>query len=563
MMTRLAVLAAVAVFGAAPLSAADRQAEVTGLSVEQAASAVELTIQTRGGTVDWADFTLDNPARLVVDLRNARSALSRSRFDGIRSAGVLGVRSSQYEPGVVRVVVDLDRSRAYSIDRNGSGIRISIENAGGAAPEPAPAQDRRTSPAEAPVLAAAPAAVQEPRISVRFEEADIRDVLATFAEFANRSIVPGSGVSGTVTAEIRNQPWDVAMETILRAYGLAAQELPSGIIRVDAMERLREREELDPLVTQTFRINYVPVAEIQTTLQPLLSARGRISISPSTNTLIVTDVESVIDNVRMMSNQLDIRTPQVAIQAKIAYIERTEARRLGFSYDFRTRDAFDTGIRDEGGVRLRGDLISRFGDATFPTDDVAPGGPAGFSTAIRLLEGRVSLTAFIEALEESRLVDVQAHPLVTTLDNQEAEILVGQRIPIRVVDVGGPGTVGGARATVQIEEAGTRLVVTPTITPDRRILLQLAAERSGIAPDPGDIGVIIDTQEGRTRMLVENGQTAVLGGLTETQVNQVRSGIPFLMNVPGIGTLFRTTATEERKRDLLILVTPRIIEERP
>jgi type IV pilus assembly protein PilQ len=561
MMTRLAVLAAAAVLGATPLAAADRQAEVTSLSVDQAASAVELNIQTRGGTVEWADFTLENPARLVVDLRNARSALTRSQFDGIRSAGVLGVRSSQYEPGVVRVVVDLDRARSYSIDRNGSGVRISIEGAAGRSPGAGRAASRRRRPRRRSWLPRL-VAVQEPRISVRFEQADIRDVLATFAEFANRSIVPGSGVSGSVTAEIRNQPWDVAMETILRAYGLAAQELPSGIIRVDAMERLREREELDPLVTQTFRINYVPVAEIQTTLQPLLSARGRISISPSTNTLIITDVETVIDNVRMMANQLDIRTPQVAIQAKIAYIERTEARRLGFSYDFRTRDGFDSGIDDSRRVRLRGDLISRFGDANFPGDDAAPGATGGFSTAIRLLEGRVSLTAFIEALEESRLVDVQAHPLVTTLDNQEAEILVGQRIPIRVVDVGGPGTVGGARATVQIEEAGTRLVVTPTITPDRRILLQLAAERSGIAPDPGDIGVIIDTQEGRTRMLVENGETAVLGGLTETQVNQVRSGIPYLMNIPGIGALFRTTATEERKRDLLILVTPRIIEER-
>jgi type IV pilus assembly protein PilQ len=561
MMTRLAVLAAAAVLGATPLAAADRQAEVTSLSVDQTASAVELNIQTRGGTVEWADFTLENPARLVVDLRNARSALTRSQFDGIRSAGVLGVRSSQYEPGVVRVVVDLDRARSYSIDRNGSGVRISIEGSAGAAPAARTASREQAAPAEAPVLAAAPSAIQEPRISVRFEQADIRDVLATFAEFANRSIVPGSGVSGTVTAEIRNQPWDVAMETILRAYGLAAQELPSGIIRVDAMERLREREELDPLVTQTFRINYVPVGEIQTTLQPLLSARGRISISPSTNTLIITDVETVIDNVRMMANQLDIRTPQVAIQAKIAYIERTEARRLGFSYDFRTRDAFDSGIDESRRVRLGGDLIAGFGDATIPVDGII-GGTGGFATAIRLLEGRVSLTAFIDALEESRLVDVQAHPLVTTLDNQEAEILVGQRIPIRVVDVGGPGTVGGARATVQIEEAGTRLVVTPTITPDRRILLQLAAERSGIAPDPGDIGVIIDTQEGRTRMLVENGETAVLGGLTETQVNQVRSGIPYLMNIPGIGALFRTTATEERKRDLLILVTPRIIEER-
>src|SRR5690606_9274281 len=125
------------------------------------------------------------------------------------------------------------------------------------------------------------------------------------------------------------------LQTILRAYGLAAQELPSGIIQVDAIERLQERQTQEPLVTQTFRINYVPVSEVASTLEPLSSERGRISINPSTNTLIVTDVESVLGDMNQIVAQLDVRTPQVAIQAKIIFVNRTDAEELGITYDLK------------------------------------------------------------------------------------------------------------------------------------------------------------------------------------------------------------------------------------
>ncbi|MBA3970032.1 MAG: hypothetical protein H0X52_08015, partial [Gemmatimonadetes bacterium] len=167
------------------------------------------------------------------------------------------------------------------------------------------------------------------RITVSFQDADIRDVLAVFAEFTGRSIVPGSGVAGTVNADITNQPWDVALETLMRANGFAIEYLPSGIIRVDAVERLRAREELEPLVTRTFRINYVPAAEMVATLAGMKTARGAVVANQSTNTLIVTDVEAVVANVGALVSQLDIRTPQVSIQSKIIFVNRTDAEELG------------------------------------------------------------------------------------------------------------------------------------------------------------------------------------------------------------------------------------------
>lgn len=144
-----------------------------------------------------------------------------------------------------------------------------------------------------------------PPITVSFEGTPIQDVLSTFAEFANRSIVVGAGVDGTVTAEIRAQPWDVALQAILQAQGLSARESESGIIRVDAPERLVETEVVEPLVTRTIPLRYLRVAEVESVVQGLLSARGSVSSLPSLNTLVVTDVPRVVETVVTL-----IRGPQ-------------------------------------------------------------------------------------------------------------------------------------------------------------------------------------------------------------------------------------------------------------
>ena len=181
-----------------------------------------------------------------------------------------------------------------------------------------------------------------------------------------------------------------------------------------------------------------------------------------------------------------------------------------------------------------------------------------------LVLGRYTLINFIEALQSAQLSDVQAAPVVTTTDNHEAQIWVGERTPIRVVDLGGTnvGATGqGPRATAQLVATGIRLIVTPQVTSDRRVRLQLHAERSSAAAAAGDIGVQFLQQQGDTRVMVKDGETAVIGGLTVTEVTQTRTGIPFLMDIPFLGSLFRNSHNQEVKRDLLIMVTPHIVEE--
>jgi type IV pilus assembly protein PilQ len=563
--------------------------QVTTVRLEPGSGHTELTIGVEGGEVEWDDFMLVSPPRVVVDVRGARNGLSRERYEGIHRGGVAGIRTSQYLPDVVRVVIDLERSVNYAVSRVPEGIRVSIVSEG-AAFQPwttgtpsarAAARPERRAPA-APAQQVRQERRQVPRITVSFFESDIRDVLASFAEFTGRSIIAGAGVAGiNVTADINNQPWDVALQTILRANGLAMEELPTGIIRVERLEQIAQRREQEPLETRTFRISYVRAEELVRTLDPMKTQRGSITFNATTNTLIVTDVGGVVNSVAALIPQLDIRTPQVSIQTKIIFVNRTDVEELGVTYDL--KDSRGSSInrlvgvpeRDPATGELTGDLTQQNVVLLGGTSIAALGNAnarvqgASLETIISLVLGRYTLIAFLDALQTAELSDVQAVPLVTTLDNQEAEIWVGERTPIRVVDLGGIGAAGGggggvagqARATAELVETGIRLRVTPTITPDRRILMRLHAERSNAQLAATDIGVVFQTQQADTRLMVRDGETAVIGGLTVTEVASTRAGIPFLMDIPFIGALFRTTRNREQKRDLLIMVTPHIVEE--
>jgi type IV pilus assembly protein PilQ len=562
---------------------AEQRVEVTGVRLVPSGGGPELTIELTG-TAGYSDFALDDPSRIVIDVDGASEGLPQARYV-VSRGGVAAIRFSQLSPGVVRIVVDLERAARYSVATVTEGIVLRLisgdtafepwsTTAAGAATLAAAADAVVAPPLSAPVaLALNPVLAQVPeRITVTFQGMEIHDVLASFAEFSGRSIVPGSGVTGEVTATIRDQPWDVALYTILAAYGLAAQELPSGIIRVDALDRLQEREDTEPLMTETFRINYVPVVELATALDPLRSVRGRISVNPTTNTLIVTEVASVLASMRSIVGQLDIRTPQVSIQAKIIFVNRTDVEELGVTYDLKDSqgstlnrlvavpDPFDPGnFTSTDIISLGGNSIAALGNANIRVQQPQ------LESVLSLVLGRHTLISFIDALQSQELSDVQAAPTITTLDNQPAEIWVGERTPIRVVDVGTAGAAGAGasapRATAELVETGIRLRVTPTITADRRILMQLHAERSSAQLAATDIGVIFQQQQGTTRLMVRDGETAVIGGLTVTEVQTTRAGIPILMDLPIIGALFRTTREREQKRDLLIMVTPHIVED--
>jgi type IV pilus assembly protein PilQ len=652
-------------------------ATVHSLSVVPSSGKTEVVIGVNAA-VDVQDFTLDAPARVVVDLKGAILDMSRSTYDKVARGGITNIRYSQFRPNVVRVVIEMDAKHPYAVKRNDGEVRISVtggktadytswssNNKPGyvAAPKAPPtravstravaqtsemtstlasvqntpkvvsqvestssqveAPDYTTPVEPAPVRTAStydkPVALfsqaqqsQQPPITVTFQDTDIRDVIASFAAFSGRTIVVGKDVLGTVTAEIRNQPWDVALRAILQGQGLAASEdALSGIITVDSYANILNRQASEPLQTQLVSINYARAMALVPTIQSLLQkdcpqipssgnvtsnarpsciARGLVAADSTTNTLIITETSTRLAEVLQYVRNLDVRTPQVGIKAKIIFVNRTNIEDIGLSYDLGTgTDQFfsqlvkrpdpatlkpiDTngdGVPDAlgGGTPFNGDRILLGGNALSAIANansrvVNPALSVVFSTAL----GKFQLTSFLDALQEVRLADLQAEPSIVTLDNRQASIQVGQEIPIRVLDANTANLSGATtpnaqpRATVQMKQVGIILTVTPHITNNRQILLLLHAENSDAQLAASDVGFIFGKQSGDTQLLVGDGETAVIGGLTVTQTTQSKSGIPLLVDLPIIGRLFGETRTDDEKRDLLILVTPHIIDD--
>ncbi len=602
-----------------------RDGEVRGVSVLPATGKVEIVIDLQGAA-EVHDFTLDGPARLVIDLVGTRLTAPAALYDGLNRGGVKNIRYAQFKPDVVRVVIDLDALKDYQVDRSGGQVRIRIgsERTGFVAwSSSTVTTTAMTRPAVTAAVAAPPVTggpdqaarvttptmgrtlsideylavhrseatqSQAPRITVQWDNASIEDVIAGFAAFSGRTIILGKDIKGNVTAEIKNQPWDLALNAVLESQGLAVQTLPGGILSVVSKVELARADSTVPITTRLVRINYAKATSLVPSVQSIVTKRGQVVADSGSNALVITEVSSRIDDVVDFVKGLDLRTPQVSIQAKIIFVDRTDVEELGVKYDLGTTNQFfnqlvqrpdprtaqpvDTdldGVPDalvptenypanETVVALGGNSLSALGNASQQV--INPALQLIFSTAI----GNFDLTTFVQALQRVELADIQAEPTITTLDNREAEILVGDRVPIRVIDVSSVATAGaqGAnvpRATVSFEQTGINLRVTPHVTANRQILMEVHAERSNVRPASVDIGFTFQTQQADNQLLVNDGETAVIGGLTVTEVTVTKSGIPFLVDLPILGKLFGFTSQQENRRDLLILITPHIIDD--
>ena len=581
-MTRLyrLMLVTAAVFGVPSAALADGPAsgEVTGVSVQASPGRADIVINVRGA-VEVRDFMLEGPDRLVLDVMGARlKGNTSSLYDGVKRGGVLNLRYSQFQRDVVRIVLELDHAKDYHVERGTDAIRVSFGTdqsfLAWSSNDPVRAAVRLKTPRREPEVQLAAnrlsrASSEEPRITVVWDRANVADVVAGFAAFSGRTIILGKDIKGEVTAEVKNQPWPQAFQAILASQGLSAQEMPGGIIRVDAPSVLAALDSLEPLETNVVRINYGKAKDMVKSVEgSMTKGRGKVIADDNSNSLILTDTRSKVANIAEFVRGLDIRTPQVSIKAKIVFVDRTDIEELGIKYDLGTNNQFFNKVvqrTDPFGtngkkydpnvniVDVGGNAVSAVGNANGTI--IGSALDLVFSTAF----GGFTLTSFLSALERQDLSDIQAEPVITTLDNRKADILVGEETPVRVVDAGGTGT---ATATVQFKETGIRLTVTPHVTSNRQISMELHTERSAIQEVTAtDLGFVFSTQRADNQLLVNDGETAVIGGLTVTEVTNSRSGIPLLSGLPIIGKLFSFSKTEENRRDLIILVTPRIIDD--
>lgn len=563
-------------------------AQVTAMSLSSSGGTARLALAV-SGTVTVKDVVYHDPDRLVLDVEGATLA-DIGNYDGRQRGVVTAIRQRQHLPNVVRVVLEFDRLPAYAVDRSTPGI-VTVAfadapyegwtaGAGGAkalavssnfrAPAPVADLQQNTGGRGNRVGPLAPRA-DDPRFSVTFDKTPIEDVIYSFAKSGKRSIVTGKGISGTVSMTLTDQTWSDAFEAFLATQGLSAVVMKGGIIRVDAPGELSRLDSVEVLETRQVRLNYAKASEMAKSVEGMITKnRGRIIPDTSSNSLIITDSRTRIESIVDFVHGLDIRTPTVAIQAKLIFVDRTDLQQLGLKYDIGTGTQFNNKIVQRTDpttglpynpntniVNLGGNAVSGISNA----EQLISGSALDlvFSTAI----GGFSVTSFLSALERVELTDVEAVPIIHTLDNRKANILSGEETPVRVIDASSFGQVNQApRANVTFKETGIKLVATPHVTNNRQILLDLEVERSSIqALAAVDLGFTIPKQRAENHLLVNDGETAVIGGLTVTTVTRNRSGIPLLSSLPFIGGLFSFTENRENRKDLIILVMPRIIDD--
>ncbi len=406
--------------------------------------------------------------------------------------------------------------------------------------------------------------------TMEVEGADIRTVLKAIAEFSGRNIVPGKDVKGTVKVALRNVSWQDALRTILRSNGLDYTE-EGGILRVDEATKLNaeavDREtarakqmELLPLETAIIKLNYANAVELSTALQSSISRRGQIQVDKRTNTMIVSDLPSNIETVTRMAQALDSTTPQIEITAKLVDVDAEALRGVGI--DWRIGGESKNFVYPFGDPRAGQPIeLSPINPNNDPDQGLYPdvsteiANPAATVTYGIFNKSWGELEAQLQLLEQSRKANIISNPRVTTVDNREAKILVGQKIPLIVQDVAG-------NPVSQLQTIGIQLKVTPHLTQDKKIVMDLHPEVSDLSTQSTvQGGVIINTSEADTRVMVDDGQTAVIGGLIRTNDSHVRRGVPLLKDIPLLGVLFRSDNVVKQNRELIIFVTPRLMAE--
>lgn len=413
------------------------------------------------------------------------------------------------------------------------------------------------------------------RISLNFQDIKVRAVLQLLAEFTKLNIVVSDTVDGNITLRLNRVPWDQALDIILKTRGLDKRQFGSVLLIAPAAEiaaqekaELKARlevENLAPLTSDLVQVNYAKATNIAALIKDktnsLLSQRGNISVDERTNMLWVQDVSSKLQEIRSLVHKLDVPVKQVLIEARVVNVNRDFERDLGIRFGLTSPRHVSGSLNGAnslaGGTaptavpitdRLNVDLPGS--SITDPTLDVPTVG-----LALAKLGKNVFLDLELSALESEGHGEVVSSPRLITANQQSARIESGKEIPYR------ENTSSGA-ASIVFKKAVLSLEVTPQITPDSKIILDLTVNEDSVSQDTVSEGIpIINTKEIQTNVLVENGETIVLGGIYKQNTSHSVRRVPFLGELPLLGYLFRKTTNIDNREELLIFVTPSIVEK--
>jgi type IV pilus assembly protein PilQ len=415
------------------------------------------------------------------------------------------------------------------------------------------------------------------RLSLNFQDIEVRAVLQLLADFTGLNMVVSDTVSGRITLRLKNVPWDQAMDIILKTKGLSMRRNDNVVLvapteEIAAREKLelesqQQIEELAPLRSELVQVNYAKAADLAALLKSsenkLISERGSVSIDTRTNTLLVQDTAAKLDEIRALVSELDIPIRQVLIESRIVIANNDYAKDLGVRLG-----VSGTGERDGdvfvGGGGLAGDLdatgitggtfINSGGDNENLLVNLPATAPSGAANFILGKLGTYLLRLELSAMQMEGKGEVVSSPRVITSDQNEATIKQGVQIPYQ------EATSSGA-TSVSFKDAVLELTVTPSITPDDRVIMDLTVKKDSPDFSRAVLGVPpVDTRELTTSVLVDNGETVVLGGVFERTKTQGSERVPFFGDLPYVGFMFKQETTTDNNSELLIFITPKILK---
>ncbi len=578
------------------LSAFQKASKLLNVTTEEVDSHFKLIINADGFIKDYNTFSLVNPARLVIDLPlleckiPKKMALNNPFYPQLRC---------ETDKNILRLVVDSTLSSVwpYKIKAKDNKLVIVLSSkktkalgevkapsspiSKGAAPlAPEKTGHRKVSLSTPTIIFPGTQQVFKGQlISIDFQDADIRQVLRIIAEVSGLNIVVSDKVKGKVTLRLEKVPWDQVLDIILQTYQLGMIK-KGNVIRIvpieqlkkeqqmliEAKEALQKKEKVEPLITREIQINYGKAADFIKQIDEIKSDRGKVTYDEFTNRIIMTDTSGRIKKAKALIKSLDIPPRQVMIEARIVEVSTDFARELGIQWGggyergssvnwqslyggVGTTSTTST-LGGENQVTLGEKVIKNFPlIVSLPT---AGYGGIGFTLGRLGKATKLGLDIKLQAMESLGVVHILSTPKVITMDNQEAVISQGEEIPYHTVSELGTRT--------EFREAVLKLTVTPHITPDKRVRMDLKVNKDSRGKyDPSMDALPIDKKVLETKLLVNDGETVVIGGIITEEKSRTVQRVPFFSRIPILGLLFRNKIVSTTKKELMIFITPTLV----
>lgn len=504
------------------------------------------------GQVKTRDFVIADPEpKLVIDLYNTRHAAALKNLK-IDLAPILRLRSAQYKIApqlVTRVVLDLSGKPAYEIKPLADGLEIAVKldqttvpDSATAAAEPPVETIPVTSPEPVtpePISIPTPEPVAQvpvdpnaPKLfSFDFENAEVKDVLYALGLKKGINIMIDEDVTGQITISLNDISFEDSLDTILKIKNLSMTKISDQVIRISKKEKA-------DLVTTFVQLKFGRAEDTAPMLSPLLSTKGNIQVDKRTNSLLITDALNNIQVITDTIAKMDLKPNVVEIKAEIVEVDTNALRELGINW-----------------TATKGNTAPTTTGTTYTASQSLGNLSINLGTVIN----QVQVNATLSMLGSKGKSKLLSSPSITTVDNQPAKIIIGDKVPYEKKTISSSAAGETAtESTIEFLDVGIKLEVTPTININRQITMKIRPEVSTYTPSA--LGPIVHTREAETTIMVNNGQTIVIGGLMSENDNDTVQAVPFVGDIPILGWLFKKTSKSNDKTELLIFITPRLLE---